>query len=182
MENHGENKNCQPVPKGCPRGFFYRARRGDTLAGVARQNALDVKTLLEANPYLNPKRSIEGLTIIIPNSLFCATPCETKEYEVGQNEALFDVLRRFDMSVADLRNMNPDTDVFALKRGMRLRIRAGEESPGYLVMQEGDTLFSIAERMGWESMELLRANPTLRPQEFAPGQKIRIPVTREFTP
>ncbi len=149
----------------CPSGSFYTIKKGDTLSGIAGRCGVGMTELLNANPYLDPAYIEIGQCIILPRG--------TTLHTVADGEQLFDILRRYDVSAAELRQANPDIDILALKEKDVLQIPVKLRSGSYTVA-EGDTLPSIAARFGVSITSLLKANPELRPDEFLPGQSIRV--------
>ena len=158
-----------PACGGCPKGSFYKMRSGDTLPDVAARFGVSLSRLLKANPYLDARECVAGQMIIIPSGVRVYT------VKVGQRQRLSDILRIYDMSVKELRELNPGLDVFSLKPGERLRVLDGRRvTRGYLI-SEGENLSTIAGKFGVSMAELLRANQNLRPQEFSAGVRISIP-------
>lgn len=163
-----------PACGGCPKGSFYKMRAGDTLPKVAALFGISLSRLLKANPYLDARECIPGQMIIIPSGVKIYT------VKVGARQRLSDVLRIYDMSVKELRELNPGLDVFSLKTGDRIRVLDGRRvTRGYLI-SEGESLSSVAGKFGVSTAELLRANQDLRPQEFCAGVRISIPKSESL--
>lgn len=159
-----------PAKGGCPKGSFYRLREGESLPQVASRFGVSLSRLLRANPHLDARECIPGQVIIIPVGV------KVFVVKIGARQTLSDILRIYDMSVKELRELNPDVDIFSLKAGERLRVLDGRRvTRGYLI-SEGETLGSIAAKFGVTQAELLRANQDLRPQEFCTGIRISIPI------
>ena len=55
---------------------------------------------------------------------------------------------------------------------------ASEAEGGY-TLKAGETLLSLCEKTGFSPAELLRANPNLRPQDFAKGMRIVLPQKKD---
>ena len=161
-------------------GRFYVIARGETLAAIAKKFHITVDSLLQSNPYLNPNSYVWGQTIIVPadsehDSL------DSRRYEFGKRENLYDVLRRFDMSITELRRLNPGVDLFNLKPGDLLYIKEPLDAAGarphcfYYTLQSGENLSALCQKFGVSAVGLLKSNPNLRPLEFVPGQRVYIP-------
>ena len=157
---------------GCGRGFFYAIRRGETLYRIARRFLLPLPALLEANPYLNPSYYLPGQIIVIPQAV---QPMRTT-YRIGEGEGLLDVLRRFGMDITAFCRLNPDIDPLSAAPGQRINVPQRDETGGgWYTLQPGDTLVSVAQRLGVQVSALLGANVHLRPGQFMPGVRIRVP-------
>jgi LysM repeat protein len=160
---------------GCVRGRFYMLNRNDTLLKIAGRRKLKVSKLLEANPYLNPGKIVLGQMIVLPEAeghleLNCI------EYVVERNDTLFDILRKFDLSIRELQEENPDCDLFSLKPGQVLLIRRRTlDRKRYYILKENETLHSVAKTINRTVISILKANPNLRPLEIKQGVKIVLP-------
>lgn len=149
----------------CAYGHFYALGKGETLAEVAARYGITLEELLHQNPCLNPAYYLPGQVIIVPRSL----PEETFCYITREDEQLSDLLRKFEISIAKLRILNPELDIFQIPAGQEIIL---EKGTGDYIIKEGETLKSIAEKFAMDAITLLRRNPHLRPDEFLPGQRI----------
>ena len=159
---------------GCKNGAFYAIRRGETLSDIAKRNGLNLNDILLANPYLNPNCYVVGQVIIIPQQ---GNSDGTLVYTVKPNEMLFDVLRKFDMDVNTFSLLNDGIDPVNLMSGQRIIVleRSCDNTCKWYEIKEGDTPTSIAEKFSVKLSKLLGINQNLRPSEFTPGVRIRIP-------
>ncbi|MDD5017895.1 MAG: LysM domain-containing protein [Eubacteriales bacterium] len=97
-------------------------------------------------------------------------------YIIEEQDTLFDILRRFDISVRDLIAYNRTCDLFSLKPGQAIFIRDMPRNSGAgYVLKENESLWSVAKKFDLCATALLRANPHLLPQEIKPGIKIKLP-------
>ena len=160
---------------GCVEGRFYMLNRNDSLRAIAHRQRLRVSEFLEQNPYLNPGRVSAGQIIVLPEK--DNTPaCVCVEYTVEHKDSLSDILRRFDLSIRELQEENPDCDVFTLRPGQTLTIRKKEgcRKKTY-VLADGENLNAVAAKFKKSVIELLKANTNLRPLEFKGGIRIILP-------
>lgn len=171
---------------GCVNGSFYTIKKTDTLESIAQKAGIKLNKLLAANPYLNPNSYIAGQVIIIPAESFNVDfKNDVRAYIVGRREGLFDVLRKFNMNVVELRNMNPDVDIFNIKQGTKIVVKdfpcdkANTENIMYYSIGRNENLYSVCKKFGMTEIEMLRANANLRPSEFVEGCKICIPYTKK---
>jgi len=171
---------------GCVRGRFYVIQNGETLKEIAGKFHVTLEHLLSANPYFNPNNYIIGQTIIVPvnEAKWFGHAFETADYEIGRSENIADLLRRFDMSVIELRDLNPGIDLFKLKEGDRIKIKekkidwpSGSDTFLYTV-QSGENISQIGEKFGVSVIDLLKCNPNIRPLEFSFGQRVNVPYKR----
>lgn len=169
-----------PLACGCAQGAYYAIRKGESLCRIALRNGLLLEELLSANPYLNPARYIAGQVIVIPKAKRSGAQ---EHYIIGENEGLFDVLRKFRMDITTFCFLNPDINPMNVKPGQRVVIRPlGTLRGRWHTITQGEDLVRIAESHGINVSELLCANENLRPSDFVPGRKVRIPESNTSQP
>lgn len=162
-----------PCAYGCAQGAYYAIRKGESLFRIAQRNGLLLEELLAANPYLNPARYLPGQVIVIPKAKRRGAKVY---YTIGDNEGLFDVLRKFRMDLTTFCLLNPDANPMNVKPGQRVSVRPLRTLHGkWHTITQGEDLVRIAESHGINVSELLCANENLRPSDFVPGRKVRIP-------
>jgi spore germination protein len=96
-------------------------------------------------------------------------------YSVGYKETLSDILRKFDISIRDIIESNGSCDLLSLKEGQTLLIRNKEKRGHGYMLQENDTLSSVAEKFQISVLSLLKANPNFMPNEIRQGIRIALP-------
>jgi len=154
---------------GCPKGQFYRIRRGETMREIADAFGIGIDMLIEANPLVHPSRCMAGQVIIIPDG-------DNVKYTLSEGEKLSDIMRRFDVSAAMIKRLNPDKDIFSLKDGDTLFLPGwSRRMAGGYIMQQGETLKTLADRLGVTAISILKLNPNLLPREFRAGQRVFLP-------
>ena len=72
-----------------------------------------------------------------------------------EGESIGDVVRKHDVSVREIKQLNPGIDVFSIKKGDVIFVRCDEKK---YKMKQGDTIISVAQMMGCDMIDLLRAN------------------------
>lgn len=181
----GRQMRTENRENSCPGGDFARVGKAQSLEKLAAAYGVTPEELLEANPYLRPERMVPGQVVVIPGQEGKAWkgPVKKMEYIMKDTDTLGDILRKFDISILQLRRLNPGRDVFSLGAGDAIDVPVWPETSledGYYILGAGDTLAGTAQKFGTSVMELLRANPNLRPQEFCAGQRIALPRRRSY--
>ncbi len=100
---------------------------------------------------------------------------ECIEYKIGKNETLSDIFRRFDISIKDLLEYNESCDIFSLREGQTLLIKDVPRQGREYILQENETLRSVAEKFGLSVLSLLKANTNYMPGEIRQGIRIALP-------
>lgn len=174
---------CIPgaAPPTCPTGSVpYVIRSGDTLFAIAQRFGTTVSAILAINPGIDPNALRIGQTICVPQA--AATCPGGTFYTIQPGDTLFLIATRFDVSVNALQSANPGLDPARLVPGQRICIPGAQPitCPGnntYLI-QQGETLSSIAEKFTVSAADILVLNPGLRPSDFIPGRTICLPTTQ----
>lgn len=176
-----------PPPPECPGGFIYTVQRGDTMFRIARRFGVSLQALLNANKQVvNPNRIFPGQQLCIPAQ--AAPPCPGGFiWVVRSGETLSEIARRFGVTLQEIIRANPQiTDPDLIFPGQRICVPTLPPPPecpdGRIVtVQQGDTLFRIAQRFGISLQALIDANPQITdPDVIFPGQRICVPgVARE---
>lgn len=166
--------------RGCERGEFYTIQHGDTLEKIAASHQITVHDLIYYNPYLNPNNYVIGQVIILPNNKL-SEMIKTDDvlyYEIEKNDSIGEVLRKFQMSIREFEQLNRGIDVFLLKEGDLVTVKQKQhhtaQGKTYLI-GKGENIYDISKKFGVSVVELLKANPNLRPLEFTNGITIAIP-------
>ncbi len=167
-------------------------KRRETLARIASRYGVSVASIQEANN-LSGLKVHKGQTLLIPT--MTATRVEkssslvaVSRYKVRKGESLYDVARRFQVSVYALREANNLDRASLLRAGKVLRIPAkpaGVEPDDdsalrpipastkrkIHVVRKGETLYSISHKLGVKKEDLQRWNG-LRNTELTAGKKL----------
>ena len=178
LPGNGQGSSTAPIPS-CPSRRYYRVSSGDTLRSIASRFGLTLEALMEANPGVTNNRLLVGQLLCLPaccTSVVCVT-----RVRVPSGATFADFLTRYNVSYASLAAVNPGVNLLSLRAGQVLcvppegsRGPCGENGSDYLV-QEGESLQSLASANNLSAGELLLANPNLAPLDFTAGRLVCIP-------
>jgi membrane-bound lytic murein transglycosylase D len=177
----------------------YTVRRGDSLWEIARKSGTSVAALRRANGLAAGSRRLQvGQTINIPEASEQERSSKEKtreiarrraNYEVRKGESLWEISRRFGVSVATLVKANGIDNARHVRAGTKLFVpdltheqaeRSREQaqaSHARLVkyrVRKGDSIWSIARRFGVSTDEIMAWNDLGARDLIHPGDKLKI--------
>jgi LysM repeat protein len=167
---------------GC--GSSVTVAAGDTLYKIANRCGTTVSALRRANPELGSSNLIyPGQILQLPGTIL-GSDGGYFIYIVARGDTLKGLAIRFGTSVDALLAGNPDiANANVIYEGQQVKVYVGPVTPPppasgqtYYV-QRGDTLRSIASRMGTTTYEILQVNPQItNPNLIYVGQAITMPA------
>ncbi len=157
----------------CPIGDFVRIEKD--LMTTAKEAGVSAASVLLSNPKTDPAAMSKGQVIVVPTHEDPLAQGGYDVYIVQDGESIGDVVRKHDVSVKEVKGLNPGLDVFSIKKGDAIVVKSDERK---YRMRQGDTLMSLAKMAGCDTIDILRANEHLRPCEFKEGQSVFLPAPR----
>lgn len=166
----------------------HEVRRGETLGVIARRYGVTVEAIRAANRGVSPRRLQIGQVLLIPRArAFPATsrrgasagsrPVPIAYHRVRAGETLWEISRRYGVSVADLLEWN-GLRTRTIRAGRRLRVgppsSAGEVREITHRVQRGDTVWAIAQRYSVRPADLLKWNNLDRDAVLRPGDDLKV--------
>ncbi|HUF12859.1 MAG TPA: LysM peptidoglycan-binding domain-containing protein [Longimicrobiales bacterium] len=122
--------NFERILAETPDPVEYVIRRGETLTHIARRFGVSVDALQSANGGVNPRRIQAGQRIRVPVDGAVVALAEQPRpeprmqvHQVRRGDTLWDIARRYDVSVSQLRSWNSLSSRSAIQPGQRLRVR-----------------------------------------------------------
>jgi LysM repeat protein len=165
----------------CINGAYYIIKEGDSFYKIALRYNISLNSIIEANPNANPYDLKVGQEICIPEiPSFCPLGVV---YTIETGNTLSQILIRYNLSVNELIDANPDFNPNILVPATKLCIPPTvyqeckcPNSREYII-KAGDSLATVAEAYTVSASDLLIANPNLRPANFTiVGTKVCIPT------
>ena len=179
-----------------PAPAVHVVRRGDTLSGIAARHGTTVRALaglnrIGRNDVLLPGRKLRVASAGTPRAPAPSPAGGGKaQYRVERGDSLWEISRRFGVTVASLREWNRLPEGQPLMPGRKLRVApdgpprapasAGREKVQYRV-ERGDSLWEISRRFGVTVASLREWNRLPEGQPLMPGQKLDVHVKRAPT-
>lgn len=158
-------------------GGSYTVEKGDSFYLIARRFGVELASLLAANPSVAPDKLKVGQVICLPQ---CQAGFAT--HVLGAGETYQDVLILYNLSYNALSQANPEADIMTLAQGQTVCIppigdkgKCENSALQPHVIQQGETLASIAATYHTTPALLLAANATLAPSDFFAGRIICLP-------
>jgi len=100
--------------------YIHTVESGNTLWGLQQMYGVKVEEIMKTNPDLNEGLSV-GQEVVIPIPNYVKSKPVTSDYKVKRGETLYGLSRKFNISVDDLIEMNPELSE-GLKRGQVIKV------------------------------------------------------------
>lgn len=151
----------------------YRVQRGDTISDIAQAFGVPTRVIAAANSLRNPNFIRPRQVLYIPVAAKAAKATKAKgTYTVQPGDTLWDLARRFAVSVPDLQAWN-SLEKALIKPGQQLTV-ASERARVYTVVW-GDTLHGIARKFGLAARDIARQNNISLSETLQAGTALQIP-------
>lgn len=169
----------------CPTNSkIYTISGDETLYDIANKFGITVDDILLANPNINPLNIYVGLEICIPTKPTGASNCPigTSPYEIKNGDTLYSIAQKFNTTLEAILTSNPGINPDMLYVGQIICI--AENPPSIIgcpslntyVIQNGDTLYNIANAFNVTLQDLLSVNPNINPNNLYEGAVICLPI------
>lgn len=176
------------------RYLIHVVEKGNTMYSISRKYDVDVKSILDANPYA--KEGIKfGQELRIP--LFKAATQAIKDTEedgfimhtVRRKETLFSLSQAYDIPISDIERFNPEikkgihvNDVIKIPRAVDLsKVESASDTRNYFMhtVAAGQTLYSLGKLYNVNVDDIKALNGGL-PEGLKGGSEIKIPRKEEL--
>ncbi len=171
--------------------YVYKAKKGDSLFGIARTFGWDDNKLAELNPSaVSPLK--KGMLIYYPTGEKVEVNEAAREifseqselhHDVKRGETVYSIAKMYNMPVERLYTLNPSSRN-GIKAGESLLIRKADavntadnsKKPVFYSVKSGDTLYALAQRFGVTVESIMQNNPGVDESNFRAGSTVKIPV------
>lgn len=145
----------------------YIVQSGDTLWQIAHRHGITVTALRRVNK-LNGNILQPGQTLELPSTAGSVT------HRVASGDTLWGIAQRYNVTVAELRDWNRFDNNVVLQPGQTLAVSGPAALPDFYLVQDGDTLWAIAQRFGIHVATLRNINDINNPSTLQPGRRLRL--------
>ncbi len=151
---------------------LYVVKSGDTLYSIAKKYNTTVDELKRLNNLTTNMLSIGDKIKIPENKVDSLEPNDYILYTVKKGDNLYSIANRYGTSVMDIMNIN-NLNSNLLTIGQQLKIPTNSNNQTTYTVKSGDTLYSIANKLGVTVNELKQLN-NLTTDLLSIGQVLKI--------
>ena len=179
-----------PTAPAAPRTHVVAAR--ETLSGIAARYGLTLLQLRSRNPGLNGDHIDIGQQLDVSRPAASATtpaPTPPRTYVVASGDVLGRIAARHNLTLEQLRALNPQLVGDFIDVGDRLIVSAGSAPAGTdaasvptHTVVSGDTLYAIAGRHGLTVDQIRALNPGIQGDALSIGMEIRLALAVNSQP
>ncbi|QLA20801.1 DUF459 domain-containing protein [Desulfolutivibrio sulfoxidireducens] len=157
----------------------HLVRGGETLWSIAKQAKVGMAALVAANPGIDPDRLAEGQMVLFPaNAAEVAVEAATPPEQVAAIPAEAPSPLAEGAPVPSVQTEAP-AQVLATTTPAASRTEAVPVAEaGTYAVTPGDSVWTVAKKLGVSPRDLVRANAAIDPDKLALGQLLRLPASR----
>ena len=154
----------------------YIVKEGDNIATIAKKYNISIVDLINQNNLENVYYLEPGLELIIPEE---KAPLGFTHYTVKKGDNLYEIAKRYNISVKDLSELNGLEINEYIYPEQRLLVP--EEGVQVYITKDGDTIQTIIDKLGTNREEIFVYNPKiyLLPEQLSAYRKRNEPKDPE---
>ena len=95
------------------------------------------------------------------------------KYIIGEGDTFYRLSRKFNISVNQIQELNPNLDPHSLQIGEEVLFSIGDFN--YHVVEKGDTLWKISQHYNYALNSIIEYNEPINPSYLLPGEVIILP-------
>ena len=154
----------------------YIVKEGDNIATIAKKYNISIVDLINQNNLENVYYLEPGLELIIPEE---KAPLGFTHYTVKKGDNLYEIAKRYNISVKDLSELNGLEINEYIYPEQRLLVP--EEGVQVYITKDGDTIQTIIDKLGTNREEIFVYNPKiyLLPEQLIAYRKRNEPTDPE---
>ncbi len=151
----------------------YKVAKGDTLYSIARKQNTTISKIKELNNLTSDNLSV-GMTLQVPS-----TKPTYQTYTIKKGDSLYSISKKYNTTVDAIKKIN-NLPSNILTIGTTIQIPSSNQKNNTYTVERGDTLYSIAKRLG-VSIDFLKAANNLTTNMLSVGDKLIIPTEEKNT-
>ena len=152
---------------------IYKVAKGDTLYSIARKQNTTISKIKELNNLPSDNLSV-GMILQVPS-----TQPTYQTYTIKKGDSLYSISKKYNTTVDAIKKIN-NLPSNILTIGTTIQIPSPNQKNNTYTVERGDTLYSIAKRLG-VSIDSLKAANNLTTNMLSVGDKLIIPTEEKNT-
>ena len=151
---------------------IYIVKKGDTLYQIAKNYNTTIAEIKKVNNLTSNNLSINQ-ELIIPSKVIEETPKSTNIYIVKKGDSLYQIAKKYNTTVAELKKLNNLTSNL-LSINQELIVPGIKEEYTVYIVKKGDSLYQIAKKYNTTVEEIKKLN-NLKSNLLSINQELYIP-------
>ncbi len=157
----------------------HLVRGGETLWGIAKRAKVGMAALVAANPGIDPDRLAEGQVVLFPaNAAEVVVEAATPPEQVAVIPADAPSPLAEGAPVPSVQAEAPAQVLAATTPAASRTEAVPVAEAGTYAVNPGDSVWTVAKKLGVSPRDLVRANADIDPDKLALGQLLRLPASR----
>ena len=161
------NKATTPISSSSSSSSTYTVKSGDTLSSIASQYGTTISALASLNGISNPNWIYPGQVLKVNGS---ASYHSSTTYTVKSGDSLSSIASQYGTSASSIASLNGISNPNFIYPGQVLKISGSTSSSRTYTVRSGDSLSSIASRLGTSWYSLKVKNGISNASLIYPGQ------------